>query len=378
MDIQNLILPLDSLPRIYSDAPLVNILSNTKSSHDAVLVYDKKNNQFAGIAYPYNMLYRRRPNINATAGSVLFNPPQISSSTSGYEILRLMMSLRLYTLPIMNGKTEPIGIVTAKDIIRSVLENSEVAKSVMQSLPITEPLLVDKSAKIRDIYSFMRNKQISRVIIHDNDGLLEGILTRRDIYIALLSPAPNHRFKKQGGKSPSAFFDKEWITQLDYPAETYMTREVVSAIETESRIEIINKLFLSDKNAIVITNSRKQPVGVISTRSIISTVLSLQPENIVNSVVTDKNNILSAFRRQEIEQMLDVFSKKIAERMNVKKIELVIEPISKNKRSIKLYDVKTTITQTSGKDFRSYAKEYRLRDAVHASTSKLLKQIDRQ
>lgn len=374
MDISASLHPLTSLPRLYHDDGVGQVLQHTKGSHDGVLLYHRKNNTFEGVAYAYHMLFRQRPNNQAKITSILVTPPHITEQSEVTEVLQQMLSLRLYTLPVFDHKRHLIGIVTAKSLLARMLDNQPTATLVHEGIAISEPLLVAENAAIKDVYTFMRKGHFSRAVIHSREDRLVGILTRRDIYAALLEPSPGNRFRKQGGTHPAAFFDRDWITQLDYPVKTFMSRPVVHVDSTLPRAAMVSTLLDSPHNAIVVTDQQERPVGVISLRNVLTTLLEIQPKPTIQQTVSDKNNILSAFRRQEMESLVAQIAAKIATRWPIQRIELVVEPIGKTSRTVKLYATKLEATNTNGHQIRATASHHHLRDAVRSCEDKLLRQ----
>jgi CBS domain-containing protein len=87
-----------------------------------------------------------------------------------------------------NGKKEPVGIVTERDIAKTV--GFAAKHSIFGDIPLSEimskPLItIRPSASLKDAVVLMQQKDIRRLPILNNDGRLVGIITEKDILRAV-------------------------------------------------------------------------------------------------------------------------------------------------------------------------------------------------
>lgn len=96
----------------------------------------------------------------------------------------IMKAKKIHSIPIINSDNEPVGIVTAKDLIKKTKEGTPVSQ-IMSSNIYTIP-------EYSDIYiaaRMMRNKKIHHLLVTDEHKLV-GIISSFD----LLKLVENHRF----------------------------------------------------------------------------------------------------------------------------------------------------------------------------------------
>jgi CBS domain-containing protein len=87
----------------------------------------------------------------------------------------IMRTKKIHSIPIVGSAGEPLGIVTAKDFIADLSDNTPVSK-VMSDNIHTIPLYADISIAAR----MMRNKKIHHLIVTDEKRLV-GIISTFDL-----------------------------------------------------------------------------------------------------------------------------------------------------------------------------------------------------
>ena len=154
---------------------------------------------------------------------------------------------KLKRLIILDSKKRPVGIITEKDIAKTVYSlGAKPIKSVKVSGFMSKNLItVKKSATIYDCAKIMKNRKISSVIVINENGTLAGIVTKTDI--------------------ASVF-----LTQATAPLKVskVMTRKVVTAMPGDSLLYVESLLINYRLSRIVIQRNRV-PVGIITFRDFV-------------------------------------------------------------------------------------------------------------
>lgn len=375
-DIRNFIEPLDTTPRILISDSIRKLSSLTNSSHDGVLVFDKQN-KYKGITAIYHLLYKNTIPLENTIASFILYPPHFTVDSTIWDVMQAMISLHIYTLPLFDENHQLIGVIKAKRIIKELINDKQMFLAVEKYLRIKDIIITEESASIKDVYTIIRKGHKTRVIVVSKKGTLQGILSRRDIYLSQLSPAPDERYKKSGGKKPTSFFDRDWPKKLDRPVKTFMTRNVLTVSEKVSWKTIITKLISSDANTIVFVDTSNIPQGIISVRDILMACLESQPEKKIPIIITDRKKSLHAFQLLELEDLLTSFTTKISKKRPVKQVQLILDTIKQTKQSIKQFEVTIHVTLEYGKILRSKSKTYTLRKGVRESQQKIEKIFNR-
>ena len=75
---------------------------------------------------------------------------------------------------------KPIGILTTKDVMRIIKDNSDLSLSVehFMSKPIET---IHKNSSIKQALDFIQSKHYKRVVIVEDDGSLAGIITQKEL-----------------------------------------------------------------------------------------------------------------------------------------------------------------------------------------------------
>lgn len=96
----------------------------------------------------------------------------------------IMKTKKIHSVPIINTDNEPVGIVTAKDLIKKFKEGTPISQ-IMSTNIYTIPEYSDVYIAAR----MMRNKKIHHLLVTDEHKLV-GIISSFD----LLRLVENHRF----------------------------------------------------------------------------------------------------------------------------------------------------------------------------------------
>jgi len=105
----------------------------------------------------------------------------------------IMNTKKIHSIPIVGTEGEPLGIVTAKDFIQDLSDNTPVSK-IMSDKIYTIPLYADISIAAR----MMRNKKIHHLLVTDEHKLV-GIISSFD----LIQLVEDKRFVMKNPPTPS-------------------------------------------------------------------------------------------------------------------------------------------------------------------------------
>ncbi|RJR15040.1 CBS domain-containing protein [Candidatus Microgenomates bacterium] len=365
-------LPIQSLTKTPTCAPtdsVLTALAKTSGSHDAIIVFDKNDN-YQGVFYAYKALFSRPPNRNEVVSSVLIHTPYITKKTAISEVLQQMLTLHLYSLPVFDAEDVPIGMVSAQSILEQLIQNAPFSEKITGNLTIEEPFVVKETASIKNVYTVLRRNRKSRIIAVDNKGRVTGIIGRRDLYMAILSPTKKMRLRHNDKKQ--LMFDKEWITKLDYELKTIMTHPVETVLETKQLVRIIQSLIKEPTGSLVLVNSSQHPTGIVSMRSVIRAAYeTLTPKKPLPLIITDRKKVISAFRKMELEDMLGNWYHKMQSRHAIEKLELIVDALYNPKHQVKLWQLTLQVYFPDRTSKHVTVKDFLLRPAVSHALSKL-------
>ncbi|MBI2601395.1 CBS domain-containing protein [Candidatus Daviesbacteria bacterium] len=353
---------------------LGSVLDWVQSSHDAIFVFDDKNN-FLGLCSPYQTLYKKRFPYTTSVEHCLVHPPEIYDTTPFYQTADFMNELRIYTLPILTKKKKFKSAINAKDFIRQLLKDKSLLKQVAQNLELGNITTADIHATVGQIYDKLRKKGITRICLVDKLGKLTGIVTRSDIKHAFIHPTPKQRFAKNLSYSTSWSFDEEKVKRLDDPVRNYFTEFVETTSDRLSNEEIIKKLLKSGKNSSVVLTDAEKPIGIVSISTILKTISKLKPQENINVVFKKPSNNVDTNQINEVKNLLQEFGQKMNKRWSIKRIEFHINEPKYTNLKTALYNITLVLVPVAGKPVVSKSKDKVFLVAVRSAIREIEKQL---
>lgn len=116
---------------------------------------------------------------------------QDASITEAAELMRLHHVGDLVVVKNQQGKTFPIGIITDRDLVIEIIAlkidpEAITVKDVMR----TDVVTVNEDESLLDVLETMQEKGVRRIVVVDNEGELQGLLSADDA-IELIAEAMN-------------------------------------------------------------------------------------------------------------------------------------------------------------------------------------------
>lgn len=373
--IEQYVLPVENVPRATPDETIGAMLELTQSSHEPVFVYDDKN-KFQGIISPYHALFKRRLPPSTTIGSVVVVPPYLNLTDPLESAASGMADLRIYTLPVFKELNKIGGIVSAKNIFNSLLEDKKLIAEIGKRLTIHPPITAINNLKVADVYSQMRKKGVSRIIIVKDTGKLIGLLTRRDLQAAFVRPAPRQRFSKNSGDTGQLMFDAEEIYRRDDPIEKYYVTDVVTSQADQPATEAIKTMIKTGKSSIVLVDASLNPTGFFSIRDLLLSLatFSTAQQTPIN-IELDRPVAKQVFI--QIQDLINKANTQFAKRVNIEKLEIVAsESLSSADKPI-LFETIVSANLTSGKTLSINSSGPNLISAIESGIKKIINKQNR-
>ena len=109
------------------------------------------------------------------------NPIVAGLDSSVLELAKIMTVKRIGSV-IITDDGKPVGIVTERDLVRRVLAEGLDSASIMASSICSKPVIsCSEFADLEDAVDIMKDYNIRRIVVIDDDRKLVGILTYDDI-----------------------------------------------------------------------------------------------------------------------------------------------------------------------------------------------------
>ncbi len=114
--------------------------------------------------------------------NIMVNNPVVAGlGTSALELAEIMTVKRIGSV-IITDDGKPVGIVTERDLVRRVLAESLDSASIRASSICSKPVIsCSEYADLEDAVDIMKDYNIRRIVVIDDDQRLVGILTFDDI-----------------------------------------------------------------------------------------------------------------------------------------------------------------------------------------------------
>lgn len=109
-----------------------------------------------------------------------------ASATDAAKLMRKSHAGALVVIKQPDGERVPVGVVTDRDIVMSVVAADVPAASLTVGDIMSSPALTcGEDHHLIEIISIMRTKAIRRLPVVDAHGVLAGMVTADDVYLAL-------------------------------------------------------------------------------------------------------------------------------------------------------------------------------------------------
>lgn len=209
----------------------------------------------------------------------------INPNSSLLDAREILLRHNLKRLVVINSKKYPIGIITEKDIAKTIYAlGDKPIKSVKVSGFMSKKLFtVKKTASVYDCAKLMRRHHISSVIVLGKNGVLEGLVTKTDLASIFLTHA---------------------VSPLK--VSKIMTRRVVTAMPGDSLL-YVESLLIHNRISRIVIQRNKVPVGIITYRDFVPAKLphwivqSADPKEVENYKIKKD---LNDFRVNQMSHLL--------------------------------------------------------------------------
>jgi CBS domain-containing protein len=115
------------------------------------------------------------------------------------EAMETMIKYGFRRVPVVTEDGVVTGILTAVDVVRGfgthkLLECTvsgdirEVLSTPVTDLMVTDLATAHENEELSSVVNTMLSRNVSSVLVVDNDGILKGIITERDVLYAILAP----------------------------------------------------------------------------------------------------------------------------------------------------------------------------------------------
>jgi CBS domain-containing protein len=169
----------------------------------------------------------------------------VKPTTLLLEAREILFKHKIRRLIVLDEKEKPVGIITEKDVAKAVYSLAgKPIKSVKVGDFMSKNLVtVKKNATVYDCAKLMKNRKISSVIVLNDKGTLEGLVTKTDLVSVFLTQAA----------APLKVSD-------------IMTRKVITVTPFDS-VLLVESLLINNRITRIVVERKRKPVGIITHRN---------------------------------------------------------------------------------------------------------------
>ncbi|WP_372999639.1 diguanylate cyclase [Sulfurimonas sp.] len=177
-------LHLSKIPVISKDKNILNTLEFLNNSTEYIAVVND-DNSFYGLVTHTDITSNIDPDTlmdNYRLQDFLKLGRRMKWVNRDEKISHLLKDMvnNFYDNVVVVEDLKPIGIFTTKDIMRLVKNKTDLDVNIEQhmSFPVDS---IHKNSSVREALSFIKDRHYKRVIVVDDDGLLSGIITQKEL-----------------------------------------------------------------------------------------------------------------------------------------------------------------------------------------------------
>jgi CBS domain-containing protein len=171
----------------------------------------------------------------------------ISQNTTLLDARDVLLRHNLKRLIVIDSKKHPIGIITEKDITKTIyaLGDKSIQSVKVSGFMSKKLITVKKTDSIYDCAKLMKKNHISSIIVLDKNDILKGIITKTDLVSIFLTHAT----------SP-------------LKVSKIMTRNVITVMSRDSLL-YVESLLIHNRISRIVVQRDKVPVGIITYRDFV-------------------------------------------------------------------------------------------------------------
>ncbi|MFB6151809.1 MAG: CBS domain-containing protein [Haloarculaceae archaeon] len=238
---------------------------------------------------------------NAKAGAMMRSAPKVERTDDVREVARVLVEGGTKVAPVFEAG-RLWGIVTEDAILSAVLEHLDAI--VVDQIYTEDVVTITQETPVGQAINLLREYDISRLPVLDEDELLSGMVTRHDIVDIVVRDMDKATRGERAG-------DIDRI--LDLPAYDVMNSPVATVTGDESVRDAVERMLDNDYAGLVVTpeDSDRVVEGVV-TKTDVLRALTFTEEDHMDVQITNIN-LLDTISREDIRQRIEQVADKYGE-----------------------------------------------------------------
>jgi CBS domain-containing protein len=181
------------------------------------------------------------------------SPITTSPETALPKAARVMLENKITALPVMNGSTRPVGILTTSDLFRAIIEEVPALKQkiLVQEYMSRNVVSITSETSILEAHRLMGVERIRSLPVVE-EGKLVGIVTRTDLMSADLS-----RFVGKNQQELALKIQTRDVSNM-------MSRSLITIAPDAPITEAARKLLENKIHALPVVDNDGKMVGILT------------------------------------------------------------------------------------------------------------------
>ena len=326
---------------------LGNLINLVTTSFEPILVV--KDLTIEGLISIQDAIYHSRmPYMSKAINRAV--PGSIKATDRISKAIKEMVEYGWYRIPVVNQKKEVVGQLTAKTILKSLIENETFRQLIVLRTPIRKAALISVSASVKEALGALGDKKNAYGFLIDNESHFVGTISKKSLLKAFNQKVEPHLKAIPGQKG----YMGEKIDRNDYPLRNYIDRKVyeLSGSEKENKEKLIRSLIASGAHYVAVLDEENIPSGILEIRDLLEATLVRDKTGALPLQLRGFEGITLS-EQKTIEEWIAILYEDISKSDKIHKIELSKKDDKNMKGRIKAYEILLQVDFYSGKSFRS-------------------------
>ncbi|MEM3555765.1 MAG: CBS domain-containing protein [Candidatus Micrarchaeia archaeon] len=269
------------------EEPITKAIGELPKHRTCLVVLKGKN--YAGIIDDWTITSSAAEH-TAKVGSVAVHAPVITRRTSLLNICKLFSSGPYRALPVVE-EDKLIGVLPRSEVLKIMVEEGLLERRKVEEVMDKQVPKIEAKAHLGKAKARMQGNQYGKLAVVE-EGKLVGVLTAYD-FTAFLS--------KPKDKLP---FRREKVRLEDVEVKSIMKEDVYTIKPDASLRESANEMIEGDVAALIVESAGK-PVGIISARHLLSSVVQPEEVKLEISGLDEKDRIFSEDVKEECKRFIN-------------------------------------------------------------------------
>ncbi len=334
-------------------------LMEKKSVHEAV-VTDEKNHLLGFVHYRILAQKNIQDPTKTKIETVMIHPPKVKENQDFEDALKFLFKTGFRAVPVVNEEEKVVGVFTIFDALKAIKDEALLKTKTAEDV-MSPAIVIHKDEDIGKARVIMREKNISRLPVVDDEDKLVGEITVLDLLKAI---QPKERISWYSMAA-------EKLTMMNTSVSTVMDDTPLTAEKSTKLSEIAERMISTGKRGCIVVENN-EPLGIVTTRDILELWISQEKEKgiyVQYSGLEEEDE----FVMDTVDRMVSDTVQKIHSIYPVQYFHIHIKRFRKTGER-KIFSVRCRIMTDEGA-FISSAQAWDLRDAIGGALDKLEKII---